>query len=123
MSETVIDVHNLVKRFGGFTAVDHISFAVQRGEVVGYLGPNGSGKTTTMRMLLGLLRPSGGSASVLGFDVVREAERIRVRVEDGTAVLEGRVRTWPEKQAILGAVSHAPGVRDVKDKLTVNPWD
>jgi osmotically-inducible protein OsmY len=53
----------------------------------------------------------------------REAERIRVRVEDGTVVLEGRVRTWPEKQAILGAVSHAPGVRDVKDKLTVNPWD
>ena len=52
----------------------------------------------------------------------REAERIRVRVEDGTLVLEGKVRTWPEKQAILGAVSHAPGVRDVKDKLTVNPW-
>jgi len=53
----------------------------------------------------------------------REAERIRVRVEDGTVVLEGKVRTWPEKQAILGAVSHAPGVREVKDKLTVNPWD
>jgi osmotically-inducible protein OsmY len=53
----------------------------------------------------------------------READRIRVRVEDGTVVLEGRVRTWPEKQAILGAVSHAPGVRDVRDKLTVNPWD
>src|SRR3970282_1163996 len=77
MSETVIDVHNLVKRFGGFTAVDHISFAVQRGEVVGYLGPNGSGKTTTMRMLLGLLRPRGGVASVRGFDGGREAERIR----------------------------------------------
>jgi len=53
----------------------------------------------------------------------REAERIRVRVADGTVVLEGKVRTWPEKQAILGAVSHAPGVREVKDKLTVNPWD
>jgi osmotically-inducible protein OsmY len=53
----------------------------------------------------------------------REAERIRVRVEDGTVVLEGKVRTWPEKQAILGTVSHAPGVREVKDKLTVNPWD
>jgi osmotically-inducible protein OsmY len=53
----------------------------------------------------------------------REAEHIRVRVEDGTLVLEGKVRTWPEKQAILGAVSHAPGVREVKDKLTVNPWD
>jgi osmotically-inducible protein OsmY len=53
----------------------------------------------------------------------REAERIRVRVEDGTVVLEGRVRTWLEKQAIPGVVSHAPGVRDVRDKLTVNPWD
>jgi osmotically-inducible protein OsmY len=53
----------------------------------------------------------------------REAERIRVRVEDGTVTLEGQVRTWPEKQAILGAVSHAPGVREVRDKLMVNPWD
>ena len=77
MSETVIEVRDLVKKFGDFTAVDHVSFAVQRGEVVGYLGPNGSGKTTTMRMLLGLLRPTEGSASVLGFDATREAERIR----------------------------------------------
>lgn len=52
----------------------------------------------------------------------REAERIHVQVEDGTVLLEGRVRTWPEKQAILGAVSHAPGVREVKDGLSVNPW-
>jgi ABC-2 type transport system ATP-binding protein len=57
--------------------VDHISFDVHRGEVVGYLGPNGSGKTTTMRMLLGLLRPTGGTARVLGHDVVHAAERIR----------------------------------------------
>jgi len=53
----------------------------------------------------------------------REAERIGVRVEDGTVILEGRVRTWLEKQAILGAVGHAPGVREVRDKLAVNPWD
>jgi osmotically-inducible protein OsmY len=52
----------------------------------------------------------------------REAERIRVHVEEGTVTLEGKVRTWPEKQAILGAVSHAPGVREVRDKLAVNPW-
>src|ERR1700693_1683588 len=52
----------------------------------------------------------------------RDADRIRVRGEDGTVVLEGKVRTWPEKQAILGAVSHAPGVRQVTDKLAVNPW-
>lgn len=77
MADRVIEVHNLFKAFDGFTAVDHISFTVQRGEVVGYLGPNGSGKTTTMRMLLGLLRPSGGSARVLGFDVAHAAERIR----------------------------------------------
>jgi drug efflux transport system ATP-binding protein len=77
MSETVIEVHDLVKTFGDFMAVDHVSFAVQRGEVVGYLGPNGSGKTTTMRMLLGLLQPTSGSAKVLGFEVARDAERIR----------------------------------------------
>ena len=75
--ETVIEVHDLVKTFGDFTAVDHVSFNVQRGEVVGYLGPNGSGKTTTMRMLLGLLRPTSGTARVLGFDVAHEAERLR----------------------------------------------
>ena len=53
----------------------------------------------------------------------REAEKIRVRVEDGTVILEGRVRTWPEKNAVLGTVSHAPGVREVRDHLSVNPWD
>jgi len=77
MTDTVIEVNDLVKQFGDFTAIDHVSFQVQRGEVVGYLGPNGSGKTTTMRVLLGLLRPTSGTARVLGFDVDREAERIR----------------------------------------------
>lgn len=77
MPDTVIDVRSLVKKFGDFTAVDQVSFLVERGQVVGYLGPNGSGKTTTIRVLLGLLRPTAGSATVLGFDVDREAERIR----------------------------------------------
>ncbi len=77
MTDTVIAVNELVKKFGDFTAVDHVSFEIQRGEVVGYLGPNGSGKTTTMRMLLGLLLPTAGRAEVLGFDIQREAERIR----------------------------------------------
>ena len=78
--EPVVAVHELSKSFGEFVAVDAVSFDVQRGEVVGYLGPNGSGKTTTMRMLLGLLRPTSGSATVLGLDVVRDAERIRPQV-------------------------------------------
>ena len=80
MSEDVILAHNLTKRFDGFTAVDHISFSICSGEVVGYLGPNGSGKTTTIRMLLGLLQPSEGDASVLGFDIVRQSEQVRERV-------------------------------------------
>lgn len=70
----------LTRRFGAFTAVDHVSFEVQPGEVVGYLGPNGSGKTTTIRMLCGLLTPSEGSAHVLGFDVARQAEQIKSRI-------------------------------------------
>jgi ABC-2 type transport system ATP-binding protein len=77
MSDVVIELHNLVKMFGSFTAVDHVTLSVERGEVVGYLGPNGSGKTTTMRVLLGLLRPTSGSARVLGFDVATEAEKLR----------------------------------------------
>ncbi len=79
MPEPVVEVRDLTKRFGEFTAVDGVSFDVGRGEVVGYLGPNGSGKTTTIRMLLGLLRPTSGSASVLGMDIVRDAEAIRPR--------------------------------------------
>ena len=79
MADTVVAVRELTKCFGDFTAVDGVSFDVGRGEVVGYLGPNGSGKTTTIRMLLGLLRPTSGSATVLGMDVVRDAEAIRPR--------------------------------------------
>src|SRR5258706_4418743 len=80
MSEPVISVHNLTRRFGDFVAVDHINFDVQAGEVVGYLGPNGSGKTTTIRMLLGRLIPSDGSATVLGYDIFKQSEEVRLRV-------------------------------------------
>ncbi len=80
MPEPIIVARGLTKVFGDFTAVDAVSFEVQPGEVFGYLGPNGSGKTTTLRMLLGLLRPTAGTASVLGHDVVRETEAIRSRV-------------------------------------------
>jgi len=79
MSLPVIYVENLTRRFGDFVAVDHINFEVNEGEVVGYLGPNGSGKTTTIRMLLGLLEPSEGEATVLGFDAFRESEKVRAR--------------------------------------------
>ena len=77
---TVIEAQGLTKCFGDFTAVDHISFTVQSGEVVGYLGPNGSGKTTTIRILLGLLRPTEGRAQILGYDVVRQTEKVRQNI-------------------------------------------
>jgi len=80
MTEPVIVVENLTRLFGNFVAVDHINFEVQAGEVIGYLGPNGSGKTTTIRMLLGLLKPSDGKATVLGYDVFKQSEEIRARV-------------------------------------------
>jgi ABC-2 type transport system ATP-binding protein len=78
--DSAILVDGLTKQFDGFTAVDHIHFSVAPGEVFGYLGPNGSGKTTTIRMLLGLLRPSAGAAQVLGLDIDRDAEKIRPQV-------------------------------------------
>jgi ABC-2 type transport system ATP-binding protein len=80
MSEAVIKVENLTRRFGDFVAVDHINFEVNAGQVVGYLGPNGSGKTTTIRMLLGLLEPTEGEATVLGFDAFKQSEQVRSRV-------------------------------------------
>ena len=77
MADLAVRADHLTKKFGDFTAVDDVSFEVNTGEVVGYLGPNGSGKTTTMRMLLGLLTPTAGTASVLGYDIHRQATQIR----------------------------------------------
>ena len=78
--QPAITAEKLSKRFGDFTAVDAISFEVQPGEVFGFLGANGAGKTTAIRMLNGLLRPSSGQASVAGFDLYRQAEQIRKRI-------------------------------------------
>ena len=73
----VIETDSLTKRFGTFTAVDHISFEVGEGEIFGFLGANGAGKTTAMRMLCGLSTPTSGKARVAGFDVYKETEQIK----------------------------------------------
>ena len=78
--ETVIEVDNLCKRFGTFTAVDHISFQVNRGEIFGFLGANGAGKTTAMRMLCGLSKPTSGSGRVAGFDLFTQSEEIKKNI-------------------------------------------
>jgi ABC-2 type transport system ATP-binding protein len=78
--EVVVEVKDLVKRFGAFTAVDHVSFEVKRGEIFGLLGPNGAGKTTTFRMLCGLLAASGGALRVAGADLLRAGAGARQRI-------------------------------------------
>ena len=76
-SSNSIDVRQLEKKFGNFTAVNKISFSVKRGEIFGFLGANGSGKSTTIRMLCGIITPTAGSGTVAGFDILRQAEDIK----------------------------------------------
>lgn len=78
--EDIIIADKLTKKFGSFTAVDHISFTVKRGEIFGFLGANGAGKTTAMRMLCGLNKPSDGKALVAGFDIARQSEKVKKHI-------------------------------------------
>ncbi|HMJ07252.1 MAG TPA: ABC transporter ATP-binding protein [Chthoniobacterales bacterium] len=77
MPDTMIECDGLTKRFGAFTAVDHVSFSVARGSIFGFLGPNGSGKSTVIRMLCGILEPTEGTARIDGRDVLREGDAIK----------------------------------------------
>ena len=80
MAETVIKTEKLTKRFGDFYAVNEITFEVSKGEIFGFLGANGAGKTTAMRMLCGLSTPSSGKAEIAGFDVYKETEKIKKNI-------------------------------------------
>ena len=75
-----IETNDLTKKFGDYTAVDHISFSVEKGEIFGFLGANGAGKTTAIRMLCGLLLPSSGTGSVAGFNIMSQTDKIRSRI-------------------------------------------
>jgi ABC-2 type transport system ATP-binding protein len=131
VNPTVISVTDLTRNFGKFVAVDHVSFDVHAGEVVGYLGPNGSGKTTTIRMLLGLLEPSAGKATVLGFDAFRQSEAVRARcgymsqkfaIYDDLTVWEnmqfyGGVYGITDNNKVLATLAQV-GLSEYKAKLT-----
>ena len=80
MKETVIKTENLTKRFGDFIAANEITFEVYKGEIFGFLGANGAGKTTAMRMLCGLSTPSSGKAHIAGFDVYKQTEQIKKNI-------------------------------------------
>ena len=112
---TVIHARGLTRRFGSFTAVDHLNFDIEEAQVVGYLGPNGSGKTTTMRMLLGLLHPSEGEAQVLGYDVSRQSEEIRSRA----GYMSQKFALYQELTAAENLAFYA-GVYGVKDPRRVD---
>jgi ABC-2 type transport system ATP-binding protein len=126
----------LTKRFGAFTAVDHVSFRIHPGEVFGWLGPNGAGKTTTIRMLLGLIRPSQGTLCVLGFDPVTQTKTMQAHVgymsqlftlyNDLTAIenirFYGRVYGLGRKQLIQRQeeIIQMAGLAGREDTLTAN---
>lgn len=76
----IVETHNLTRVFGNFTAVDKLNIKIRPGEIYGFLGPNGAGKSTAIRMLCGILEPSSGSATVLGYDLLRETEKIKSRI-------------------------------------------
>lgn len=80
MTEKAVVVRDLVKKFGNFIAVDHISFEVDKGMIYGFLGPNGAGKSTTIRMLCGILAPTSGFGTVDGFDIYTQSEQIKKRI-------------------------------------------
>jgi ABC-2 type transport system ATP-binding protein len=108
--DTVIKTDKLTKYFGDFCAVDRVTFEVHAGEVVGYLGPNGSGKTTTIRLLLGLLLPSDGHAEVLGYDILSQSEEIRASV----GYMSQKFALYQEL-TVLENISFYAGVYGIRD--------
>src|SRR6187401_991944 len=108
--EAVIEVRGMTKRFGELTAVDHVDLTVRAGEIYGFLGPNGSGKTTFLRMLCGLLRADDGNGQVLGHDVIAESEAIKRQV----GYMTQRFSFWEDLSIVenLDFVARMYGVRN-----------
>ncbi|MEA1938918.1 MAG: ABC transporter ATP-binding protein [Pseudomonadota bacterium] len=132
MNETaVIDVSGLVKRFDDITAVNGFSIQVRRGEICGFLGPNGSGKTTTLRMLCGLLTPDAGSGTCLGYDVLHESIKIKSEIgymtqrfslyEDLTIAenidFVARIHRVPKRKAVVSDALDGLGLTERADQL------
>ena len=88
---TVLQITNLTKKFGGFTALDNVNLDVKKGEVIGFIGPNGAGKSTTIRVLLGILKATSGGAEIFGLDAWKDAVAIHKRI----AYVPGDVNLWP----------------------------
>ncbi|NOS78298.1 MAG: ABC transporter ATP-binding protein [Nitrospira sp.] len=115
MASPVLEVRNLTKTFGDFTAVNGISFALQPGEILGVLGPNGAGKTTTMHMLLGLITPTSGTISMFGMDLETHREAILQRVNFSSTYMSMPQSLTVEEN--LWVVARLYGLPDVQRKI------
>lgn len=118
-NDIVISTNGLTKRFGRFTAVDHISFEVRRGEIFGFLGANGAGKTTAMRMLCGLSLPTSGEGTVVGFDINTQQERIKSHIGymSQKFSLYENLRVW-ENIRLFGGI-YGMGSKEIKEKTDI----
>ncbi|MGN6533653.1 MAG: ABC transporter ATP-binding protein [Ginsengibacter sp.] len=110
MKDVVIKTEKLTKRFGDFTAVNEITFEVYKGEIFGFLGANGAGKTTAMRMLIGLSKPTSGSAVVAGFDVYKQTENIKKNI----GYMSQKFSLY-EDLTVLENISFYGGIYDLTD--------
>ncbi|MBI4067113.1 ABC transporter ATP-binding protein [Candidatus Gottesmanbacteria bacterium] len=113
--ETVLEVKNLTKKFGGFTAVDDISFNIKEGEIVGLLGPNGAGKTTTIYMLLDILTPTNGGISYFGKDLVKNRSEIMHKINFSSTYVELPWRLTVNQN--LEVLARLYGIKDIKGRV------
>ena len=115
----VIEVNKLVKRFGHFTAVDHISFDVEKGEIFGFLGANGAGKTTAMRMLCGLSKPTEGKGKVAGFDIDHQSEQVKKSIGymSHKFSLYNDLKVWENIRLFAGI--YGMNDKDIKEKTAL----
>ena len=115
MLHPIVEVSNLTKRFGEFTAVDDISFDIQEGEILGVLGPNGAGKTTTIHMLLGLITPTSGTIRILGLDLAQHRETILRQVNFSSTYISMPFSLTAEEN--LRVIAKLYGVSHISRKI------
>src|SRR5438105_5359030 len=141
MAETMIECKDLTRRFGHFTAVDHVSFSIARGEIFGFLGPNGSGKSTVIRMLCGILEPTEGTARIAGRDIKTDGEATKEMIGymsqkfslydeltvNENLIFSGKLYSLPEKELKrrrddLIAITHLEPYLDRRAALLSGGW-